>query len=293
MSRIMLSVVLAQVFSFFSLQAADNQHDESCFYESDSCFIFYDPTERSPAYIYNPERCSIPATPCCSFNIALAAMGFDSGVLAEENSPLWSYEEGDNQCPWVVPLNGPISPRQWMQQSCVWYSQMLTRKLGMPLIQQYLAHFKYGNQDFSGAPGCNDGLKGAWISSSLKVTPNEQISFLNRLVSNELGFSQSVLKNVEKVMFIEELPNGWKLHGKTGTGTFQCEPGGRKIGWFAGWIEKEGVYMTFVCNTVYSDPALVGGRMARFWSIAWLKNWASSQTSHCRLSSPTSMHVEN
>ncbi len=47
--------------------------------------------------------------------------------------------------------------------------------------------------------------------------------------------------------FAEELPNGWELDGKTGAGDFfnHDDLKDKQIGWFIGWIQKEGRAVAF------------------------------------------------
>ena len=54
----------------------------------------------------------------------------------------------------------------------------------------------------------------------------------------------------QKILFIEKLPHGWKLYGKTGSG-YQLKPDGSlnedlKTGWFVGWVEKGDRKILFV-----------------------------------------------
>jgi beta-lactamase class D len=74
----------------------------------------------------------------------------------------------------------PLTPQLWMRYSCVWYSQVLTANLGMEKFQNYVDLFNYGNKDLSG------GLTQAWLMSSLKVTPREQIFFLEKIIDETL-----------------------------------------------------------------------------------------------------------
>ncbi|ASX27927.1 hypothetical protein BA173_03570 [Rickettsia sp. MEAM1 (Bemisia tabaci)] len=49
--------------------------------------------------------------------------------------------------------------------------------------------FSYGNQDTSGDKGKNNGLTNAWLSSSLEISPEEQIAFLQKLAADQLPVS--------------------------------------------------------------------------------------------------------
>lgn len=47
----------------------------------------------------------------------------------------------------------------------------------------------------------------------------------------------------KEILYIQELPGGWKLYGKTGNGRYLGE---LQQGWFVGWIEKGGRQLVFV-----------------------------------------------
>ncbi len=54
---------------------------------------------------------------------------------------------------------------------------------------------------------------------------------------------------IKKIIFVEELKNGWQLFGKTGSGYLLNEKREKtqiKHGWFIGWIEKEGRKIIFI-----------------------------------------------
>ena len=136
-----------------------------------------------------------------------------------------------------------------MKNSCVWYSQVLTRKLGMQKFQSYITKFNYGNMDLSGDKGKNNGLTNAWLSSSLEISSIEQIAFLGKLLNNTLPVSRNTHEMTKNILFVEELPGGWKLYGKTGSGVLLSPDRTRKLkiqhGWFIGWIEKDGRVIAF------------------------------------------------
>jgi len=97
---------------------------------------------------------------------------------------------------------------------------------------------EYGNQDISG------GLTSAWLSSSLKISPKEQVAFIQQLVREELPLSNSAIQITKSFLFIDELPGGGKLFGKTGLGNEE----NLEIGWFVGWIEKDENVFVFAYN---------------------------------------------
>lgn len=87
----------------------------------------------------------------------------------------------------------------------------------MNKFHDYVKKFNYGNQDVSGDKGQNNGLTSAYLSSSLEISPKEQAIFLEKLLANKLPVTIHVLQMMQYIVFIEDLPEGWKLYGKTGS----------------------------------------------------------------------------
>ena len=57
----------------------------------------------------------------------------------------------------------------------------------------------------------------------------------------------------KKILYVEGLPNGWKLYGKMGSGYLLNEERKKseiKHGWFIGWIEKNNQKIIFVHHIV-------------------------------------------
>lgn len=194
--------------------------------------------------------CKTRFTPQSTFKIALSLMGYDAGILTNPVQPLWPFKA--NYDPYINVCKGAHNPRTWMRDSCVWYSQVLTKKLGMEKFKMYVTRFDYGNKDVSGDRGKNNGLTNAWLSSSLKISPEEQTVFLQKLIDNKLPVSVKSQVMTKKIMFREELPGGWRLYGKTGSGSYYNQDKtveyDRQHGWFVGWIEKNGRIITFASH---------------------------------------------
>lgn len=178
-------------------------------------------------------------SPCSTFKIALSLMGFDAGILVDEQLPQWTQN------------NTTHSPQTWIKNCVVWYSQQLTQQLGLDHIKQYLAAFDYGNQDMSGDFGKNNGLSWAWLNSSLTISPREQVTFLQKLVHNQLPVSPYAIKITKKLFFEQTLENGWQLFGKTGSGYTRNTDGtfsDNYIAWYVGWLEKDSQAIVFALS---------------------------------------------
>lgn len=185
--------------------------------------------------------CRSRVTPASTFKIPLAVMGFDSGFLTDAHSPKLPFRKGYPD--WGGEAwKQPTDARRWLKYSVVWFSQQVTLFLGSQRLQRYAADFGYGNADVSGDPGKDNGLERAWISSSLKISPLEQIAFLQKLVDGQLPASAKAMAMTREVVEATPLGNGWTVHGKTG-GAYPRQADGtldraRGWGWFVGWATK-------------------------------------------------------
>lgn len=175
-------------------------------------------------------QCEQRVTPASTFKVAISLMGYDSGILVDEKTPQLPFREG--YVDWLPEWRTATAPDAWMKQSVVWYSQQLTTRLGAERFQSYLDRFDYGNRDASGNPGKGDGLTEAWLSSSLKISPDEQAVFLRKLVNRTLPVSRKAVEMTASLMRYPTLRNGWDLYAKTGSG---AEPGALPHGWLVGW----------------------------------------------------------
>jgi len=181
-------------------------------------------------------------TPCSTFKIALSLMGFDAGILIDEKTPTWAFQEGYDD--FLESWKAPQTPQSWIKNGCVWYSRVLACQLGTDKIQNYLALLDYGNQNMSG------GLTKAWINSSLKISPKEQVDFIKKMIKEELPISSDAIQKTKAILFVDDLPDGWKLFGKTGWGGSITEQDvtTKEVGWFVGWVERDHTFFPFAYN---------------------------------------------
>ncbi|OGV35734.1 MAG: hypothetical protein A3E88_04325 [Legionellales bacterium RIFCSPHIGHO2_12_FULL_35_11] len=138
----------------------------------DGCFILYSVNKHKVVSEYNPNnRCNQRIAPDSTFKIVLSLMAFNEGIIDQDTIFKWNGEKG------VLPTHDQDqTPQTWLKYSVVWVSQQITPQLGLSRIKKYLADFNYGNQDFSGDAGKNNGLQYAWLSSSLKISALEQLN---------------------------------------------------------------------------------------------------------------------
>jgi beta-lactamase class D len=205
-----------------------------------SCFI----AKEKDQIIHKEGDCDKRYSPCSTFKIALSLIGFDSGILENENSPQWPFVKGYTD--FLDKWKTDHTPASWIKNSCVWYSQVLTQKLGIENFAKYVKAFKYGNIDISGDKDKNDGLTQCWLLSSLEISSLEQVNFLQNFLDGKLPVSEHAQTMTKNILFLEELPGGWSLYGKTG--------GNSQQGWFVGWIKKGDRSIVFANHIDYDKP---------------------------------------
>lgn len=200
------------------------------------CTILAD--SNSPTvFLRDGAQCGAPTSPASTFKVPLALMGFDAGALIDSDQPLWLYKpeyravrETDRRA---------INPTSWMRDSVLWYSREITRALGSEKFKRYVDGFKYGDRDISGDPGRNNGLTNAWLSSSLKISPDGQIDFLRRVWNRRLPIQPAAYDKTFAIIPPFPLADGWIAYGKTGSGYERNAAGKidreRRFGWFIGW----------------------------------------------------------
>lgn len=199
-------------------------------------FIAYS-SHSSSFYTYNDEANDKEYTPASTFKILNSLIAIEEGVIADENEIIkW---DGIRRNPvW----NKDHDLKTAYQNSTVWFYQELARRVGEDKYQYWLDTCNYGNKNISG------GVDLFWLTGELKISPMEQIEFLQQLEKENLPFSKRTYQIVKEIMLEkEQLPNQIR-RSKTGWGT----QGKTDIGWYIGFIEKENDTIYFA-NRLESD----------------------------------------
>lgn len=196
--------------------------------------------------IHRQGGCDQAFYPQSTFKLPLAMMGYDKGILVDDHNPRWEYQAKFNRS---ERERKATDPTIWEKDSIVWYSQEITRRLGKQAFADYVRSFDYGNRDVAGGPGGTDGLTEAWLSSSLKISPDQQVSFLRRFITGKLPISAKAVTMTQAIVPTFAAGDGWTVHGKTGAGWLRDAKGkpdrNRPLGWFVGWAEKGGKKVVF------------------------------------------------
>lgn len=184
--------------------------------------------------------CSERVTPASTFKLAIGLMGYDAGVLKDAEQPILSYQAGYPDWGGAA-WRRDISPTTWIKDSVFWYSQQVVKRVGQERFVHYVKAFHYGNADVSAVPADDPGQNGVWVMSSLRISPEEQLAFMRKIVNRQLPVSAHAFEMTALIAHHGAPVDGWAVYGKTGTGSPGSDnryDASRAYGWYVGWASK-------------------------------------------------------
>ena len=168
--------------------------------------------------------------------------------MKDENHPMkWDGTIHD-----IEPWNHDQTLKSAVANSVVWYFQNVAREVGEQRMQHYLNLVDYGNNDISG------GITKFWLNSTLKISADEQVDFIERLERSKLPFSQRTMEITKNLILLKTTEKG-KFYGKTGS-SGEHGPNGDPLGWFVGYVIHDDKPFYFAVNLEGKD---VWGKKAR------------------------------
>jgi len=193
-------------------------------------------------YAYNYDRAKERFTPESTFKIANALIGLEENAVADE----YEVKRWDGTVRAFEVWNRDHTLASAMRHSAIWYYQELARDIGEERMAYHLGEIDYGNRDISG------GIDTFWLDSSLRISAEEQIAFIERLVEEDLHFQEQTMKTVKRMM-IDREEDEYVLHGKTGTRLSDLG-----LGWYVGYVETEKALWAFATNVDGSGTTAKG-----------------------------------
>ncbi|MBD2000038.1 class D beta-lactamase [Leptolyngbya sp. FACHB-541] len=193
-------------------------------------------------YEHNPTRNTTAFFPLSTFKILNALVSLETGVIRDDVTVL-TWDGIEREFPsW----NRDTNLRQGFKDSTIWFYQVLARKVGHERMQDFVNQVEYGNRNI----GTVEAIDRFWLEGPLRITPHQQIEFLQKLYRNELPFSQRTIDLVKDIMVVERTPD-YVLRGKTGLDTITT--GWPKLGWFVGYLEQNDNVYFFATNIATQD----------------------------------------
>jgi beta-lactamase class D len=189
--------------------------------------------------VHDRKRAETRYIPASTFKIANSLIGLSTGVVADVDQVL-PYGGGPTRRPeWAHDM----SLRDAIRVSNVPVYQGLARSIGIERMRSGLRQLEYGNMD----PG--NVVDTFWLDGPLKISAYEQTVFLDKLVRDALPVPKDTMAAVRAILRQE---GSAELYAKTGWGV---PPDGGDIGWWVGWVKKDGKLYTFALNLDIPDDA--------------------------------------
>lgn len=195
--------------------------------------VVYD-SETSTAMVHNATRATERYVPASTFKIANSLIGLSVGAVKDVDE--------------IIPYGGTPQPiKAWERDmslkeaipiSNVPVYQELARRIGLERMQSNVSLLDYGNGQIGSS------VDTFWLEGPLKISALEQSLFLARLARGQLPMTEKVQADVREMIHIDQ-GDDWKLYGKTGWS--------KEIGWWVGWVEKEGRVYSFALNMDMPD----------------------------------------
>lgn len=229
-----LSIILLLSLSL-SMFAQNDSQDWSKFFNDaqvNGCMVLFN-TQTQQTQYYNKKRCDSSYLPASTFKVLNSLIALETkAVDGIYDSIKWDGKDrgwpgwNQDQC-----MNSALSI------SCVWFYQELARRVGEVKMQEYLDKVQYGNQIM----GAN--IDNFWLQGDIKISANEQINFLERLINDELPFSLGNQETVKNLMLTDS-SNHYKTYSKTGW-AMRVD---KQIGWLVGYVKTNDNIYVFALN---------------------------------------------
>ena len=190
--------------------------------------------------VHNRQRAETRFIPASTFKIANTLIGLSSGAVSSVDQVL-PYGGATTRRPeWAHDM----SLRDAIKISNVPVYQGLARRIGMQRMRTGLRQLSYGNMDAGTV------IDKFWLDGPLKISALEQTAFLDKLAQDQLPFPPEAMAAVREITRQEGTA---ELHAKTGWGA-PPKPA-VDIGWWVGWVKKDGKLYTFALNIDIPDDA--------------------------------------
>ena len=183
--------------------------------------------------VHDRQRAQTRYIPASTYKIPNSLIGLSAGAVANVDEVLPYGGKPTRRPEWAKDM----SLREAIKISNVPIYQELARRIGMERMREGLRKLNYGNMD----PGAV--VDNFWLDGPLKISALEQTVFLDKLAQDQLPFPKSAMAAVREITLQE---GAVELHAKTGWGSTPKEPA--DIGWWVGWVKKDGRLYTFALN---------------------------------------------
>lgn len=191
----------------------------------------YDPA-RGRLQVSDARRADQAFVPASTFKVPAALIALDLGIIRDPDRDVIPYE---GEPFFVESCNQDQTLATALQRSCVPVFSRLARMIGDERLASGLQALGFGNAAVTGTFPY-------WLRGDMRITPLEQIAFMDRLRTGTHPVSSQTQRRVAGMIEIER-QGGLVIRGKTGWST-----AGAGVGWLVGWAEKGSETRVFAVN---------------------------------------------
>ena len=216
-------------------------------FQVEGSFILFD-QQKQQTTLYNSERCRRQFSPASTFKIANTIIGIEEGILTGEDY-LFKWDSAES---WNPSWNKDLTLKEAFRVSCLPCYIRMANQIGIEKYRHYLKMLNYGDEmkDVSDSLFNKEKID-FWVTGQLRISQQEQISFLQKLYSYQLPVSRKAI-DITRSILVDEQGDGFTLSGKTGWTSdpvIQAD-----VGWYIGYLEKGNNLYFFATNVETKKP---------------------------------------
>lgn len=208
-------------------------------------FVLYDVTAQR-LIGHNRHRAGMRFFPASTFKIPNTLIGLSAGAVKNVDEVL---PYGGKPQPFRA-WEKDMSLREAIAASNAAIYQELARRIGLERMRDGVARMDFGNREVGAV------VDDFWLVGPLAISAIEQTMFLAKLAQDALPFPEDVQRNVRELIRAEQ-GDSWTLYAKTGW-VNTPNPG---VGWWVGWVEKDGRVYAFALNIDIRQAVDAGKRV--------------------------------
>lgn len=193
--------------------------------------------------------------PASTFKIPNSIIALETGVVADPDKDIFKWDGVTRE---IKEWNKDHTLRTAIAVSAVPVYQEIARRIGKERMQKYVDAFEYGNRNIGG------GIDRFWLSGDLRISPLEQVAFVDRLRRRALPVSKRAQDLTADILPVTKVGDSI-IRAKTGltgvTDKSMTDGKGVAVGWLVGWVEKGSAQTVFALNLDVREPKHSAARM--------------------------------
>lgn len=191
-------------------------------------------------FVHNDSRANTRLPAASSFKILNSLIALDEGAITGPDEVfVWDGHHYD-----IPDWNQNHTLTSAYKVSCVWCYQVIASRIDPKTYQAQIQRAGYGQlvEPFDQTH--------FWLDGSLKISANEQVEFLRKLVNRSLPYKPTSYDTLRDIMIVEK-SDAYTVRAKTGWATSSTP----QTGWYVGYVETKNGTWLFALNMDIADKS--------------------------------------